>query len=520
MSGLISDGLKRFKTIMATAVGAALVGFWHGGDGAVVRTAQEKMRDTINVRDFGADITGAGNSLDAFNKAISRVALFGGGEVVAVGKFKISGGSILVPSCVHLNLRGATIDGDGKGTNTLIKSGAMVGFDLIDITVEYGTGTTGSGVHYVRDASITGGTLGNAGCGVMVHRFNWGCTIEHMFLGETLTNSYMSMQSWGLKVHQNTIFAPAIMKDFVDWTEVTGNSFEGPGSGTSSVAALTITTGGYGGSYSAKIDGNGFHHWASCIAITAETTNLRINGNHFEDSKFHVSGNGLNQYNIDISGNWMKANLAAPGSVVPIVLLNSKNGKIGPNYFSKNGASTFDAYVVMETSDCFGNTVAIDYQPSGNADLTMYRLSEGNLTVQRGGSNNAYLSQPSEEYMSGVGAFTFEKYKRRYNLVANTIPFCGVSYVGNTVTIDTWIPVDAYGLKSRVAFNFLLNGGVSYLVAGDLIGFTFISKVSFDRFTPANAGPAVVASAANGVLRLTLTGVSPGGNIAGWVKQV
>ncbi len=523
----VDNLVNGFVAALIATMGASLIGWIQSGIGAIYRTILDKLRDVTNVRDYGADPTGITNSLSAFNSAIATVALAGGGEVVAKGIYKISGGAILLPSNVVLNLWGATLVGDGAllpgdapTDKILIKAAAMLAGGLTDITPEYGTGTTGSGTNYVSNASVRGGKFTNANCGILAQRFNWGCTIEHNWFDATLTNSYISEQSWGLKVHQNTIFAPAIMRDFVDWTEVTGNSFEGPGSTTSSSSALTITSGGYGGSYSAKIESNGFHHWATGIALTAETTNLSIKDNHFEDVRFHVSGNALLQDKLDISQNWMKANLPVAGTVIPIVLLNAKNSKIGPNYFSRSGPSTFDAYVVMDTVNCFGNQVSVDYQPTGIADLTMYRLNEGNLTVQYGGSNNPFLAQPSEERMSGVGAFTFEVYKRRYNLVSNRIPFCTVNYVGSVVTIDTWIPVDAYGLTSRVAFNFVINGISTFVVAGDLIGFTFITKVSFDRFTPAIAGPTIVASANSGVLRFTISGASTGGNITGWVKQL
>jgi len=50
---------------------SANVTFLQAGSGAVTRTAQSKMRDTVSVLDFGADPTGATNSATAFTNAIA-----------------------------------------------------------------------------------------------------------------------------------------------------------------------------------------------------------------------------------------------------------------------------------------------------------------------------------------------------------------------------------------------------------------------------------------------------------------
>ena len=468
---------------------------------------------------FGADPLGVINSVDAFNNAILHFALAGGGEITATGTFKISGSrSIYLPSNILLNLRGARLIGDG--TNVLIKSGAIINGVLLDITGEYGTESTGSGTHYVKNSSVIGGTLSNARCGILAHRFNWGCSIEHNWFSNTLSNSYISEQSWGIKVNQNTIFSPAIMRDFVDWTEVTGNSFEGPGQTASTVAALNITTGGFGGSYSAKIESNGFHHWSVGIAIDCETTNLTIKHNHFEDTKTHVSGSSYNNYNLDISQNWMKANLDPAGSVVAMHLLNAKNSKLSPNFFEQDGQSQFEAYIVANTSDCWGNVIMLEYSPSSAVDLAMYNVSDSNQLIQRGGSNDSSVAQPTEERMSGSGRYTTEQYKRRYHPVPNSIPYCHVAVASTLMIVDTWVESDNYGTRNLLAFNFTVQGvGHTYIVGGYILRLK-ITTVENAELISGGAGLDIIVSNNGGKLRLTLHGATPLLVITGWVKEI
>lgn len=68
---------------LAASSGSSLVGFLQAGTGAVARTAQAKMRESVSVKDFGA----ATGNTDATNKtalqtAITAVDVAGGGQIV------------------------------------------------------------------------------------------------------------------------------------------------------------------------------------------------------------------------------------------------------------------------------------------------------------------------------------------------------------------------------------------------------------------------------------------------------
>lgn len=58
-------------TQLAASGGSALVGFIQAGTGAVARTAQDKMRDAVSVKDFGAAVDGSTDDTSAFQAALN-----------------------------------------------------------------------------------------------------------------------------------------------------------------------------------------------------------------------------------------------------------------------------------------------------------------------------------------------------------------------------------------------------------------------------------------------------------------
>ena len=91
-----SDGLKNYAPIggtllgqqLAAADGSSLVGFRQASAGAVVRTAQDKMREVVSVKDFGAVGDGAVDDTSAILAAIT--AANGRSVKVPAGTYRIS----------------------------------------------------------------------------------------------------------------------------------------------------------------------------------------------------------------------------------------------------------------------------------------------------------------------------------------------------------------------------------------------------------------------------------------------
>jgi len=93
-----NDGLKNYAPIggtllgqqLAAANGSSLVGFQQAGTGAVVRTAQDKMREWVSVKDFGAVGDGVADDTAAIQAATSASK----SVFFPPGTYKISGSSV------------------------------------------------------------------------------------------------------------------------------------------------------------------------------------------------------------------------------------------------------------------------------------------------------------------------------------------------------------------------------------------------------------------------------------------
>lgn len=144
---VISDGgITQFITDVALSTGAALMGWIQSGVGAILRTVQDKLRDTVSVADFGVTTggTGAANSA-AMGAAI--LALSGSRKVLKgiPGTVSIAGaiGVDFNTSGFFFDANGMVFD-YGSGTGAAVKFGGASGTQIQDIEA--------------RDVKVIGGT--------------------------------------------------------------------------------------------------------------------------------------------------------------------------------------------------------------------------------------------------------------------------------------------------------------------------------------------------------------------------
>lgn len=98
--------------------GAFLVGHIASGTGAVARTAQAKLRETMSVKDFGAVGDGTTNDAAAIQAAIDAIDALGGGTVF------FPRGTYRIGTALNIPDRGIRLVGESMYSATIIKTGA------------------------------------------------------------------------------------------------------------------------------------------------------------------------------------------------------------------------------------------------------------------------------------------------------------------------------------------------------------------------------------------------------------
>lgn len=123
MSGMYNAWVR--LKFLASEVGAGLVGFVQAGAGAVLRTVQSKLRESVSVRDFGAVGDGVADDTAAIQAAIDSGAY----EIrVPYGAYRITS-SILID-----NKRGFSLVGLGGNDKSSIVWDGAAGGVMVEVT--------------------------------------------------------------------------------------------------------------------------------------------------------------------------------------------------------------------------------------------------------------------------------------------------------------------------------------------------------------------------------------------------
>lgn len=172
--------IRRYTAEPLAAPDASEVNFIQAGTGAVTRTSQNKMRESISVIDFGADATGVADSTSAF-----ALAFAGGGRVIIpTGSYKISTPITLVSN--------TEIVGYGLPTLTSSEAGKHIfsGASLSNVSVS-GVAFVGTGSSTVPTVSVGGYAVTSSGLVTFVTCTNVSienCTFNAFYNGISTNN--------------------------------------------------------------------------------------------------------------------------------------------------------------------------------------------------------------------------------------------------------------------------------------------------------------------------------------------
>ena len=102
LSGLQATIDASIKAYYAATAGASRVGFIRAEAGAGARTAEDKLRDVVSVKDFGAVGNGVADDTAAVQAAISAVSALGGTVVFPNGEYKVTAPTTLSANQIWL----------------------------------------------------------------------------------------------------------------------------------------------------------------------------------------------------------------------------------------------------------------------------------------------------------------------------------------------------------------------------------------------------------------------------------
>lgn len=141
------EGLEQFESDLSSQSGSSFVGFKQDGIGAVVRTAQDKMRDVVSVKDFGAVGDGVTDDTAAIQAAIDFAKDAGRMEVL------LPPGTYLIAQTISI-YTGTILRGAGVNV-TFLK--AADGSNCGVLETDGFASLTGGTAKFVTDTGMTWG---------------------------------------------------------------------------------------------------------------------------------------------------------------------------------------------------------------------------------------------------------------------------------------------------------------------------------------------------------------------------
>lgn len=292
-----------FRTDVAASGGSALVGFVQDGDGAVTRTVQSKLRDTVNVMDFGAVFDGTTDIGPAINLAIEYLFYeLGGGTVqFPSGGECVIETKVLIPTGIFINLNGCSITGGGIGFATPMFETA---YDNAG-TLTSNTATSPE-THTVLGAGVRGdgATINDAGTVFELFNFIDNCIVEGIRFNNCTINVHAERSFYCTLRRLFSRESAAATAQPAFWLDTFANIIT---TDSLYVVGRALAFKVSGGAYGLHLRGLAAESCTKGILITDTVHSLKLGAEcYFEGctTALEFSGVGSSFVGIDIDGAW------------------------------------------------------------------------------------------------------------------------------------------------------------------------------------------------------------------------
>lgn len=225
-----------------TSTDPTFSGYLQAGTGAVTRTWQERLREQVYVKDFGAVGNGTTDDTAALQAAITYAVSVGGEVLLGNGKYRITGSTGLVIPETHTGDDENTkisIIGEGSGASMIVHNGT-------GNAITYQGQVTSSGPHaYIRfDGFRIDGTGGGGQDGIEMDNAAYFSMEDVMVYECDRALQLTDTLSFQISTSQFRFCSYGVTAAYSDFSRPNNITFEDCVFGICSTAAAVITGGG------------------------------------------------------------------------------------------------------------------------------------------------------------------------------------------------------------------------------------------------------------------------------------
>lgn len=213
----IATVVQNFIANLVASAGSSLIGFIQAGTGAIARTVQAELRDTVSVKQFGA-LGGGADDTAAIQKAVNYAILAGKKLRFPRDTYKLTG-----PVTARAN--GLVIDGEGSG---IVLGNSTAGFLVAGSSNEI------SGLSFTQlvqtDTPLAITLFNDATTVLSIHNKVTECEFTSVYRGIKVM---MNLNGAGQACYRQIITRCVLQNFYLQktWVGSYGISFDGPNSG-------------------------------------------------------------------------------------------------------------------------------------------------------------------------------------------------------------------------------------------------------------------------------------------------